>query len=50
MEEDTQWGASWSLLLTKYYSGDQIKKNVMGGACSMLRGEARCTQDFGGEI
>ena len=26
-------------LLTKYYSGDQIKKNEMGGACSTYIGE-----------
>jgi hypothetical protein len=25
-------------LLTKYYLGDQIKKNEMGGACSVYRG------------
>ena len=30
--------AYWSILLTKYYSGDQIKKNEMGGACSTYGG------------
>ena len=27
------WGASWSVLLTKYFSDDQIKKDQMGEAC-----------------
>jgi hypothetical protein len=36
-------------IITKYYSGDQIKKNGMGGACSRYEGEERCIQDFGGE-
>jgi len=38
------------LPLTKYYSGDQIEKNEMGGACGMYGGEERCIQGFGGEI
>ena len=37
-----------SVLLTHYYSGDQIKKNKMGRACFMYEGEERCIQDFGG--
>ena len=37
------------LLLAKYYLGDQIEKNDMGGACSTYGGEERCIQDFGGE-
>jgi hypothetical protein len=28
--------ASWSVLLTRYYFGDQIKKNEIGGACSTI--------------
>jgi len=28
-----------SVLLTKYFLGDQIEKNGMGGACSMYREE-----------
>jgi hypothetical protein len=39
----------YKYVLTKYYSGDQIKKNKMGGACSMHGEEARCIQGFGGE-
>jgi len=50
VEKTTHWGVSWSVLLTKYYSGDQIKKNKMGRACSMYGGEERCIKGFGGEI
>jgi hypothetical protein len=39
----------WSLLLTKYYSGDQMKKNEMGEACGMYGVKERCIQSFGGE-
>jgi hypothetical protein len=38
------------LLITKYYSCNQIEKNEMGGACSMYGGKERRIQDFGGEI
>ena len=34
---------------TKYSSGDQIKKNLMGGASSKYGGEERYIQGFGGE-
>jgi hypothetical protein len=37
------------VLITKYYLGDQIKKNEVGGACSTYGGGERCIQDFGGE-
>jgi hypothetical protein len=37
------------VLNTKYYSGNQIEKNEMGGACSTYGGKERCIQDFGGE-
>jgi hypothetical protein len=37
------------VLITKYYSGDQIEKNEVGGACSMYGGGEKCIQDFGGE-
>jgi len=36
------------VLLNKYLS-DQIKKNMMGGACDTCWGEVMCIQDFGGE-
>ena len=35
-----------SLLLTKYYSGDEIKKNEMGGACSMYGKQEWYIQHF----
>jgi hypothetical protein len=38
-----------SLVLIKYSSGDQIKKNRPGGTCSKHGGEERCIQGFGGE-
>ena len=31
------------------FSGDDIKKNEMGGACSVYGGEERRIQGFGGE-
>ena len=37
------------VVLTKYYYGEQTKKNVMGGASSTYGGEERCTQGFGAE-
>jgi hypothetical protein len=39
---------SLPVLLTKYYSGDQIEKNEMGETCS-TQGEERCINGFGGE-
>ena len=35
-------------LLTKYWSGDQIKNNEMGGECGMYGGQERCIWGFGG--
>jgi hypothetical protein len=37
------------VLITKYYLGNKIEKNEMGGACSTYGGKDRCIQDFGGE-
>jgi hypothetical protein len=37
-----------TVLITKYYSRDQIE-NEMGGACSKYGGKEKCIQDFGGE-
>jgi len=49
VEKTAYLGASWSVLLTKYYPGDQIKMNEMGGACGMYEEKDRCMQGFGGE-
>ena len=34
------------MLLSKYYSGYQIKKNEMGGACGTCGGEERCMYGY----
>ena len=31
-----------SILLTKYYLGDQIKENEMGRVCGIYRRQERC--------
>jgi hypothetical protein len=36
------------LLLTKYYSGEKIKKNEMGGACGTCGKEEKYIKCFGG--
>jgi hypothetical protein len=46
----SKFGASYPVLLSKYCSGYQIKKNEMGGACGTCGGEERCILGFGGEI
>ena len=40
MEKTTQQGALCPVLLTKYYSGDQVKETQMGRTCSTY-GERR---------
>ena len=35
------------LLVTKYYSADQIKNNEMGGAYGTYGEEERCKESFG---
>jgi hypothetical protein len=35
--------------VSKYYAGNQIEKNEMGGARSMYEKKESCIQDFGGE-
>jgi len=39
----------YDVFLTKYYSGDQIRKNWMGGGCSRYWREERCVEGFRGE-
>jgi hypothetical protein len=48
-KRDEVTGALCSVLLTKYHSGDQVKKTEMGRTCGMYVGEERCVQDFSGE-
>jgi hypothetical protein len=36
-------------LLTKYYSGDQLKEDQMDRACGTYRGEERCIQELVGK-
>jgi hypothetical protein len=36
------------VLFAKYYSGDQIRKDEKGGACSTYGRQERCIQGFGG--
>ena len=38
-----------SVHLPNYFSGDQIEKNEIGGACSTYGVEESCIQCFGGE-
>jgi hypothetical protein len=53
-EEVTRdWGklrekSAWSVLLTRYYSGNQIQKKKIRVACGMYGGRRRCLQGFGG--
>jgi len=42
----TYTGSHWSVLLTKYSSGDHIEKNERGGAWSKYEREERCIQVF----
>jgi hypothetical protein len=37
------------MLVTKCYSGDQIKNKYMGGACHVCGGEERCIVGFAGK-
>jgi hypothetical protein len=39
VEKTASWWTMWTIFLIKYYSGNQIKKNKMGGACDTYRGE-----------
>jgi len=50
VEKTRENRALWSVLLTKYYSGDQIKMNDLDGACGMYGRKERCIQGFSGEM
>jgi len=49
MHNDRQHNRLVLLLLINRYSGDQIKKDEMGGACGMCGGEKRYPHGFGGK-
>jgi hypothetical protein len=38
-----------SVFVTKYRSGDEVKKTEMGRTCGTFGGEERCIQGFSGE-
>ena len=44
-----KWRTLCSVLLTKYYLNDQIKKTEMGRACSTYGVDKWCIQGFSGE-
>jgi len=46
MEKTTERGSLRSVLFTKYYSDDQIKKRL-NGACDMNGGQERCRAWWG---
>jgi len=47
--EDYKEEKPYDLYSSPSYTGDQIKKNEMGGACSKHEGHDRCIQNSGGE-
>jgi len=49
VETITERAALWSLLLTKYYCGDQLKKSAMGWTCGTYERRDTCIQGFGGK-
>ena len=44
LEKITKWGALWFVLVTEYYSGDQIKDDDTGGTCGVC-GTPEVTKD-----
>jgi hypothetical protein len=49
MRKTAKRGALCFVLLIRYLSGDQIKKNEKDRACSTYGGEQRLIQNFGGK-
>jgi hypothetical protein len=50
MEKITQQGDSQFVIYTRYYKGDQIKKDEMGGASSTHGRDKKCVQNFSQKI
>jgi hypothetical protein len=48
-EENYKIRSLMTCTLTHFFSGDQIEKNEMGGACSTYDGEDRCIEDLVGK-
>jgi hypothetical protein len=49
VEKTTKQGALCSVLLTRYLSGDQVKKTEMRRTCGTYGGDKTCIQSFSGE-
>ena len=49
VEKTTQQEALCFVLLTRYYTGDQVKKTEMGRTCSTYGGDERCIRDLVGK-
>ena len=37
LEKTARYGVSWLLLLTKYYFGDKIQQDAIGGTCGSYK-------------
>jgi hypothetical protein len=49
MEKVAQSGASYFVIITRYYQADQIKENEVGKACGTHGRGEKLVQGFGGK-